>query len=393
MGLKMEMTNRNRLLTAIRREPVDWLPASFRASKPLARRIVQHLGLEDGWGPELRHEFLRRLGADTWSTGSKLGAWSTFTPRYVGPLPAAPYIKDSSNFFALGIGVERGWVEEHGFEYPVYVAPPLADLSGQIPEGFLMPRLALFDFGCPVNRVEPEPGTAPGAGAASPLAFDALAAGRRDVICFGSFNSPFMMCSYLRGMEQFLVDLAWDRPLADRIIGEVTDFCLEFNRRELEAFGHCADVYAMWDDVAGQNGLLFSPELWRRCFLPVYRRLIDQVKAYGVAFSWHCCGSVNAVLPAMIDAGIDVFDVVQTSAKDMALESMYSRYGGDLCLHGAVDAQKLLVSGTPADVRAEVGKIIELWGNRGGIIVGPSHEATPDTPIENILAIYEGIHQ
>ena len=90
----------------------------------------------------------------------------------------------------------------------------------------------------------------------------------------------------------------------------------------------------------------------------------------------------------MIDAGIDIFDVVQTSARDMALETLHRRYGGQVCLHGAVDVQKLLVLGTPADVRREVGRISELWGLSGGIIVGPSHEAVPETPIENLLAIY-----
>jgi uroporphyrinogen decarboxylase len=99
---------------------------------------------------------------------------------------------------------------------------------------------------------------------------------------------------------------------------------------------------------------------------------------------------VHDALPAMIDAGIDVFDVAQTSARDMALETLHSRYGGRVCLHGAVDAQKLLVSGTPADIRAEVKKIRRLWSDGGGIIIGPSHEMTPDTPIENALAIYTG---
>jgi uroporphyrinogen decarboxylase len=255
--------------------------------------------------------------------------------------------------------------------------------------GLLVSRLDLFDFRCIVNRLEPQPNTAPGGGDASPLSYDALASGGRDVICFGSFNSPFMICSYLRGMEQFLIDLAWDPQLAGRIIGEVGDFCLEFNRRELATFGQHADVYAMWDDVAGQNGLLFSPRILRRCFLPIYQRLIVQVKGRGLIFSWHCCGSVHDALPAMIDAGIDVFDVAQTSARDMALETLHSRYGGSVCLHGAVDVQKLLVSGTPADVRAEVRKIHRLWGGGGGIIIGPSHEATPDTPLENVLSIYQ----
>ncbi len=38
-------------------------------------------------------------------------------------------------------------------------------------------------------------------------------------------------------------------------------------------------------------------------------------------------------------------------------------------------------------------RIPTLWGNRGGIILAHSHETLPDTPIENILAIYETINE
>jgi len=223
------------------------------------------------------------------------------------------------------------------------------------------------------------------------LAYDSLRQAGEDFICMGLLNNPFMICCYMRGMEQFLVDLALDRRLAEKIIGEVSEFCLEFNRRELASFGAQAEVYAMWDDVAGQDGLLFSPKLFDRYFLPIYRQLVETSKRYGLLFNWHCCGSVHQALPAMIDAGIDIFDVAQTSAREMDLENLYRLYGKRVCLHGAVDVQKLLVYGSPAQVKKEVHKIIELWGQRGGIIVAPSHEAVPETPLENMLAIYEPI--
>jgi len=94
----------------------------------------------------------------------------------------------------------------------------------------------------------------------------------------------------------------------------------------------------------------------------------------------------------MIDAGIDVFDVVQTSAKDMDIDNIYKLYGKLVCLHGALDIQKLLVEKSAEEVKEEVRKIKYLWGQRGGIILAPSHETLPDTPIENILAIYEEVN-
>jgi uroporphyrinogen decarboxylase len=91
----------------------------------------------------------------------------------------------------------------------------------------------------------------------------------------------------------------------------------------------------------------------------------------------------------MIDAGIDVFDVVQTSARDMEIENVYRLYGKDVCMHGGLDVQKLLVEKSAEEVRGEVRKIADIWGNRGGIILAPSHEALPDTPVGNMIAVYE----
>jgi uroporphyrinogen decarboxylase len=144
----------------------------------------------------------------------------------------------------------------------------------------------------------------------------------------------------------------------------------------------------MWDDVAGEYGLLFDPGIFKRHFLPIYKEMIESVKSKDLVFSWHCCGSVVKILPMMIDAGIDVFDVVQTSAKDMEIDNIYKRFGKDVCLHGGIDVKDLLVFGTPAQVKKEVEKIHRLWGNKGGMILTPSHDIVPGTPLENVLAIY-----
>jgi len=135
--------------------------------------------------------------------------------------------------------------------------------------------------------------------------------------------------------------------------------------------------------------MLFPPETFRKYYLPYYKKLISLVKSHNVIFSWHCCGSIHKVLPMMIDAGIDVFDVVQTSAKDMELKNIYKLYGRDVCIHGGIDVQNLLVFKTPVEIRQEVRKVKDLWGQHGGVILAPSHEALPETPLENIITLYE----
>ena len=399
------MDKKERYFAAVARREVDRIPTSFRASRVFARRLMAYLNIDPAGGLQSARATLAQIGADFWLPGSRICNYATFFPRYVGPCPQLPHVEDGSQFYTLGIPAVRGAVDDFGFEYPAFVDPPLASAERptDIPPGYLTARLDLFDFECMINKLAPVAANVGGASVerltrtneasapptSDPLSYEGLQAAGQDVICIGVLNNFFMICCYLRGMEQFLLDLAWNCPLAERLIGETGEFCLEFSRRQLASFGRRAECYCGWDDVAGQQGILFSPELFRRYFQPLYRQLIDEVKRYDLIFSWHCCGSVHGVLPAMIDAGIDVFDVVQTSARDMDLGTVYKRYGHSVSLHGAVDVQKLLVFGTPDLVRAEIARANDLWGTSGGIILGPSHEIVPETPITNVLAIYD----
>jgi uroporphyrinogen decarboxylase len=376
------VTKKERALAAVRRKPVDRIPTTFRANKVLSEHLMERLGFgnpKDFAGN--RERFLGELKADFWSSGTKVDKFSAFSPKYLGPPPQAPYVDDGTSFYKIGIRAKPGEMEGFGVSYPlVGVDPPLAGAQSHsdIPKGFLMERLGLFDFGVMGNSYRK-------------VRVEDIENSGDAVVGVGSLSSFFMICCYLRGMEAFLMDMAFDRKMAERLAGEVGQFILEFNRREIGAIGRAAVYYGTWDDVCGQNGMLFSPALFRKLFLPTYEKLIAEVHARGLLFGWHCCGSVHEVLPLMIDAGIDVFDVVQTSARGMEIENVHRRYGGHVCLHGAVDVQKDLVEKTPDGVREVVRKIKDLWGNRGGMILAPSHETLPDVPLENVLAIYEAL--
>jgi uroporphyrinogen decarboxylase len=376
------MTKKQRILAAIQHKPVDRLPTTFRANKYLAELLMRRFGLEDpkDFGRNQK-PFLDRLKADFWSSGTKLDKFSTFSPRYAGPLPQPPYVDDGTSFYKIGIHSRPARMPGYDIEYPLIgVDPPLAAASSpsDIPQGYLLDRLELFDFERMSNayrEVKPEQ----------------IRHSEEDLVSLGTLSSPFMICCYLRGMEAFLMDMSFNRKLAERITGAVSDFVLEFNRRELAAMRGMAAYYGTWDDVAGQDAMLFSPALFQRYFLPTYRKLIDNAHAHGLYYGWHCCGSIHEALPLMIEAGIDVFDVVQTSARGMELGHLRRQYGGDVCFHGTLDVQKDLVEKTAGQVRALVRRVKDLWGLCGGIILAPTHETLPDTPLENLLAIYEEV--
>ena len=378
------MTKKERILAAIQRKAVDRIPTTFRASKYLSLTMMKHFSIRDPADfAENRERFLELLGADFWASGTKVDKFSAFIPKFNGEKPKPPYVDDGTFFYTIGIKSRPGNMGSYDIDYPnVGVDPPLADISSpsDLKDGYLTSKLDQFDFNTMRNKYRE-------------VSADSIRDSNDDIISIGVLSNLFMICCYLRGMEQFLMDMAFNKKLVDHIVGEVGDFCLEFNRRELETIGRDAVYYGTWDDVAGQNGMMFSPELFKQYFLPLYRKLIENNKKYGLFFGWHCCGSVHEVLPYMIDAGIDVFDVVQTSAKDMEIENVYRLYGKDVSFHGCLDVQKLLVEKTADEIKEEIRKIKDLWGNRGGMILAPSHETLPDTPVENVLAIYEAIHK
>ncbi len=127
-------------------------------------------------------------------------------------------------------------------------------------------------------------------------------------------------------------------------------------------------------------------------FMPSLKRHFDLGKKYGVRGYHHCCGAIFELVPSFIDAGVDVLNPIQTSAKGMDPAKLKKEYGKDIAFHGGIDIQQTIVSGTPQDVRDEVRSRIDTLGPNG-YILGPSHVLQPDTPGENVAALYEAVRE
>ena len=173
------------------------------------------------------------------------------------------------------------------------------------------------------------------------------------------------------------------------LIGKIGEFMLEFCIRNLDSIGDEIDLYGFWDDFATQDDLMISRELWQKFYKPWHKKMIEAVKSKGLLVCYHICGNCTKVIPDLIEMGVDILDPVQVAARDMEISGLKRQFGRDICFHGAVDAQKLLTQGTPEEIRKEVRRIESVFDGEGGIILGPSHYITADTPTENILAIYK----
>ncbi|MCU0645706.1 MAG: hypothetical protein MUC94_15790, partial [bacterium] len=95
-----------------------------------------------------------------------------------------------------------------------------------------------------------------------------------------------------------------------------------------------------------------------------------------------------AILPDLIDIGLNVLNPVQPQAMDVKLLS--KEFGGKVCFYGGVDVQGTMIHGSPQNVKDEVHQLIDLFGKfNGGYIGGTSHSIMPETPLDNVIALYE----
>ena len=133
---------------------------------------------------------------------------------------------------------------------------------------------------------------------------------------------------------------------------------------------------------------MMSLPMLRELVFPHHRRFNLHVHELGGRVMYHSCGSVMQAIPDLIDMGIDVLDVLQFSADDMAPESLKSAYGDRLSFHGGADVQHLLPLASEREVMDTITHVVAVLGRGGGFILSPSHAVQVDAPPANIVAVY-----
>ena len=202
-------------------------------------------------------------------------------------------------------------------------------------------------------------------------------------------GSVFEVAWQMRGMEKFLMDLTIDPDLPMRIMTTLTDIYLAVTERFLEEAGDAVDMVYFYDDIATQNNLMISRNMLKKYIFPHHVRLIALAKKFGKQVMYHSDGAIASVIMDLIEMGIDVLNPIQKDAKGMAPDFLKETFGENLSFHGGIDIIHTLPLGTPDDVRAEVRNCIQTLGKNGGYILASSHHIQPNTPIENVLEMYD----
>jgi uroporphyrinogen decarboxylase len=202
---------------------------------------------------------------------------------------------------------------------------------------------------------------------------------------FGYAGSIYEWAWWLRGMEQFMVDLVHDPALAEAVLRKVETHT---TRLALATAGAGVDVLCFYDDVGMQRGMQIAPALWRQYVKPVWQRVLETVRGRfpQAAFFLHCCGKIEAILPDVVELGFHVLHPIQPECMDF--EDVYHRFGSRIVAAATLSAQRTFPFGSAADVRREVHRLADIAADHRTILM-PSNRIQPETPWENVVAFAE----
>jgi uroporphyrinogen decarboxylase len=198
------------------------------------------------------------------------------------------------------------------------------------------------------------------------------------------YASLFEKAWFARGMENLLVDMQANEDYCESLFERIVTADLAMLEMVSSAD---VDGILLGCDWGSQQALLMGPEHWRRYIGPRHARLFKRIREAGKYAFLHSCGNIFAVLPDVVEMGVQVLNPVQPECMD--LHQIKARFGADLTFWGGISTQRTLPQGTPDDVRREVREVAGLLGKGGGYLLSPAQAIQDDVPLENCLALIE----
>ncbi|HJP29817.1 MAG TPA: uroporphyrinogen decarboxylase family protein [Candidatus Latescibacteria bacterium] len=343
------MNSREAVLAAMRRQPVDRVPTDIWATAEVWQKLRDHFGDDADIRSELQIDGMASVG-----------------PDYVGPaLPEMP-AGESVDYW----GMRRRQVAHEGGAYNEQYFHPLAEArSVDDLDAYLWPRPEWFDYSRMRER--------------------ALEARKVNAVQCG-YMAPFYYHNLLRGLEQSLLDPLTDETFTHEFLTRLSDCFYDHHRRMFEACRGLIDIAQVTDDLGSQTGPLIGMDLYREFYAPHHHRFIELCHEFDIAVMHHDDGSCRLFLPLLIDMGIDMLNPVQWVCPGMDMVELKAEFGDRISFHGAVENQRILPFGTVQQVRDEVRHCIDSLASDGtGYILAPCHNLQVNTPVENIIAMYD----
>lgn len=198
----------------------------------------------------------------------------------------------------------------------------------------------------------------------------------------------FEMYWRLRGLEEGMMDLLTDEELAESLLTKCADFSIQLASAAIKKFS--LDWLWTGDDVGSQSSMMMSPDTWRKMVKPNLKRVVETGKSNHLYVAYHSCGAIRPIIGDLVEIGIDVINPLQCNCPGMDPLELKREFGNQVAFMGGVDTQHLLPNGTAQEVSEATARLIEgMTSDGGGYILAASHTVPPETPLENIFAMYE----
>ena len=350
--MNSEITSKQRVLKALSYHRPDRTPRNYLGTPEADKKLKSHFQTDD------MDVVLEKLGVDL----------RVIKPVYVGPTLRKWEDGRFENFW----GQVRKPIKNEAGIYNESVEFPYAEFtSASEVETFRWPIADWFDCSSITAQCDKY----------ADYAIVYGAPGNMDLI-----NGT----TYGMGVEKFLFGIALDDPIVYACMEKRFECCYAISQKVLQAADGKIDIFWIGDDYGTQNGLLISPQKWCELFFDKLKTMCELGHSYGAKVMLHSCGSTRLIWQDLIEAGVDIYDTVQPEAANMDPGELKDEFGDRICFHGAISTQKTLPFGSVKDVAGEVKLRIESVGKNGGYILAPAHNIQPDTPLENILAMYLG---
>lgn len=191
---------------------------------------------------------------------------------------------------------------------------------------------------------------------------------------------------FMRGLDGILEDMLLEEEFVEELFDRVMDYQMQVVDI---ACRYPIDCIMFGDDWGMQRGLIMGKPLWLKFIKPRMQKLFDRVKKHGKFVCLHSCGDCREIMGDMIDIGLDIYNTFQPEIYDA--KAFAEEWGDKLTIYGGISTQGVLAWGKPQEVKDEVHRMMDILGPYG-YIVASTHQITPDTPIDNVLAFMDAVN-
>jgi len=200
----------------------------------------------------------------------------------------------------------------------------------------------------------------------------------------------------IRDIEEWYISTVTRQEYIHRVFEKQAEIALKNLEKIKAAVGGRVDaVFICGTDLGTQQSQFCSVDAFRKLYFPYYKMVNDWVHRNTKWKTFkHSCGAVEPLIEPFIEAGFDILNPVQITAAGMDAAHLKKTYGGRIVFWGGgVDTQTTFAFGTPAQVREQVLRRMEVLAPGGGFIFNAVHNIQATTPVDNIVAMIDAIKE